>query len=86
MFVTKVYDLLVTNLFLNHGIQERAKSQPDQAFRTQLIIAQLYLSQGSVYQACDALKALGDKAHKPGIVSLLNKEQQYLLTVIKQSL
>ncbi|GFO21232.1 signal recognition particle subunit srp72 [Plakobranchus ocellatus] len=52
-------------------LQEFARSHPEQSFQVQMIIAQLYLNQGSVYQACDALKALGDDAYKPGMVSAL---------------
>uniref|UniRef100_A0A0B7AE88 Signal recognition particle subunit SRP72 n=1 Tax=Arion vulgaris TaxID=1028688 RepID=A0A0B7AE88_9EUPU len=52
-------------------LQGYAKTRPKEAFRAQLIISHLYLSQGSVYQACDALKALGVQAYKPGIVSAL---------------
>ncbi|XP_060577385.1 signal recognition particle subunit SRP72-like [Ruditapes philippinarum] len=36
-----------------------------------LTIAQLHLSVGSVYQACDSLKKLGDLQYKPGMVSAL---------------
>ena len=35
----------------------------------QLAIAQLHLSHGVVYKACDALKGLGDLQYKPGVVS-----------------
>ncbi|CAG5120167.1 unnamed protein product, partial [Candidula unifasciata] len=52
-------------------LQEYVKIHPSEAFKAQLIISQLYLNQGSVYLACDALKALGDLAYKPGIVSTL---------------
>ncbi|XP_059161427.1 signal recognition particle subunit SRP72-like [Physella acuta] len=47
------------------------QSHPEMASKTHLIIAQLYLNQGSVYQACEALKALGNEAYKLGIVSTL---------------
>ncbi|XP_067657986.1 signal recognition particle subunit SRP72-like [Haliotis asinina] len=52
-------------------LQTYVKSHPDQCFSIQLVIAQLYLSQGAVYQACDALKTLGDITYRPGIVSAL---------------
>ena len=35
----------------------------------QLAIAQLHLSHGVVYKACDALKELGELQYKPGVVS-----------------
>jgi len=44
----------------------RGKAQGE---RAQMIVAQLQLGQGRVYQACDALKALGELAYCPGIVS-----------------
>ena len=50
-------------------IQEFSKSRPEQAAQVKMIVAQLYLNQGKVYQACDALKTLGDDAYRPGVVS-----------------
>ncbi|KAH9518925.1 Signal recognition particle core component [Bulinus truncatus] len=52
-------------------LKDYIKKCPEMAFKTNMIIAQLYLNQGSVYQACDALKGLGDLAYKPGLVSTL---------------
>ncbi|RUS82662.1 hypothetical protein EGW08_009565 [Elysia chlorotica] len=52
-------------------LQDFSKSHPEHAFQVKMIIAQLYLNQGSVYQACDALKALGEDANRPGVVSAL---------------
>ncbi|XP_025107993.1 signal recognition particle subunit SRP72-like [Pomacea canaliculata] len=52
-------------------LQAYRNSHPDKQFTLQLMMAQIYLSQGSVYAACDALKALGDLQHKPGVVSAL---------------
>ena len=34
-----------------------------------LTLAQLHLSQGSIYKACDVLRSLGDLSQKPGVVS-----------------
>ena len=36
-----------------------------------LTLAQLYLTQGSVYQACDALRTLDDLTYSPGIVRFM---------------
>ncbi|KAK0062380.1 signal recognition particle subunit SRP72 [Biomphalaria pfeifferi] len=52
-------------------LKDYIKVRPEMSFKANMIIAQLHLNQGSVYQACDALKDLGDLAHKPGIVSTL---------------
>ncbi|XP_012935251.1 signal recognition particle subunit SRP72 [Aplysia californica] len=52
-------------------LKEYSKLGKNQSERAQLILAQLQLAQGSVYQACDALKGLGDLAYCPGIVSTL---------------
>ncbi|CAL1536982.1 unnamed protein product [Lymnaea stagnalis] len=52
-------------------LKEYIKTRPEKAFKAHMIIAQLYLGLGSVYQACDALKALGQESFKPGIVSTL---------------
>ncbi|KAL8611218.1 hypothetical protein ACOMHN_013649 [Nucella lapillus] len=52
-------------------IQGYADTHPDQQFQLQLTKVQVYLSQGKVYPACDALKALGDVQYRPGVVSAL---------------
>lgn len=52
-------------------LQAYADSHADKRFSLQLMTAQIYLSQGKVYSACDALKALGELQYKPGVVSAL---------------
>ncbi|XP_061171362.1 signal recognition particle subunit SRP72-like [Saccostrea echinata] len=52
-------------------LNEYAKSHPDKALTTKLVMAQLYLTQGHVYEACNSLKSLGDLRYKPGVVSAL---------------
>ncbi|XP_076469233.1 signal recognition particle subunit SRP72-like [Babylonia areolata] len=53
-------------------MQAYADTHPDQQFTLQLTKVQIYLSQGKVYPACEALKALGDDIqYKPGVVSAL---------------
>ncbi|KAK7102253.1 signal recognition particle subunit SRP72-like [Littorina saxatilis] len=52
-------------------IQEYAERHQDQQISLQLMKVQIYLSQGKVYAACDALKALGDLQYRPGMVSAL---------------
>ncbi|XP_041368562.1 signal recognition particle subunit SRP72-like [Gigantopelta aegis] len=52
-------------------LQNYVKAHPSSAFAIQLVICQVYLSHGSVYQACSALKSLGELSYKPGIVSAL---------------
>nr|KAG5711405.1 hypothetical protein BaRGS_025832 [Batillaria attramentaria] len=52
-------------------LQGYAEVNPDMWFSLQLMIAQIYLSQGKVYAACDALKSLGEFQYKPGVVSAL---------------
>lgn len=54
------------NVLKEFSGQGEAQSQ-----KAHLIVAQLQLAQGRVYQACDALKELGDLAYCPGIVSTL---------------
>ena len=44
------------------------EEHPDKTVSTTLVMAQLHLSQGGVYQACDRLKELGDLQYKPGVV------------------
>ncbi|CAH1782975.1 unnamed protein product [Owenia fusiformis] len=53
------------------SLQECAEKYPDSSLNTKLILAQLNLSQGNIYQACDVLKSLGDDTYKPGVVSTL---------------
>ncbi|KAK3582757.1 hypothetical protein CHS0354_015281 [Potamilus streckersoni] len=48
-----------------------SKAHPEHTLSVLLATAQLYLGQGSVYQACDCLKALGDLQYKLGVVSAL---------------
>lgn len=57
--------------FLSFSIfpQDYAATHPDKALTTKLVMAQLYLTQGHVYEACESLKALGDLRYKPGVVS-----------------
>ena len=50
-------------------LQEYAEQHPDKHLSLQLMKVQIYLSQGKVYAACDALKALGDMQYKLGVVS-----------------
>ncbi|XP_045189095.2 signal recognition particle subunit SRP72-like [Mercenaria mercenaria] len=52
-------------------LQDYIKTQKGSVVGVWLTIAQLYLSVGSVYPACDALKQLGDLQYKPGMVSAL---------------
>jgi hypothetical protein len=49
--------------------QGYADKHKDEALNLQLVKVQIFLSQGNVYGACDALKALGDLQYKPGVVS-----------------
>ena len=50
-------------------LQERIDSCQQPSPQLQLTLAQLYLSHGQVYQACDALKSLqGELSHKPALV------------------
>lgn len=48
--------------------QDYAATHPDKALTTKLVMAQLYLTQGHVYEACESLKSLGDLRYKPGVV------------------
>lgn len=48
--------------------QDYAANHPDKALTTKLVMAQLYLTQGHVYEACESLKSLGDLRYKPGVV------------------
>ncbi|KAK6186337.1 hypothetical protein SNE40_008389 [Patella caerulea] len=52
-------------------LREYVEKHPDQSFSLQLVISQLYLTQGAVYPACDTLKSLGVLRYKPGIISAL---------------
>lgn len=52
-------------------LNDYASTHPDKALTTKLVMAQLYLTQGHVYEACESLKALGDLRYKPGVVSAL---------------
>ena len=46
-------------------------------------MAQLQLTAGSIYKACDALKQLGDLKYKPGLVSsFLSKLSFQFLTLL----
>jgi len=38
--------------------------------RLKLALAQLYLYQEHIYQACDVLRSLGDLSYSPGVVRL----------------
>ena len=38
--------------------------------RLKLALAQLYLYQEHIYQACDVLRSLGDLSYAPGVVRL----------------
>ena len=49
--------------------QSYAERHPGQQVGLQLMKVQIFLTQGKVYAACDALKALGDLQYKPGVVS-----------------
>ena len=53
--------------------QEFSGQGAAQSRKAQLIVAQLQLAQGRVYQACDALKELGDLTYCPGIVRAFYK-------------
>lgn len=44
------------------------KKQKGPVVSVWLTIAQLHLTTGSVYKACDALKQLGDLQYRPGMV------------------
>ena len=57
--------------------QNFSKSHPEKSVTVQLAIAQLHLSHGVVYKACDALKGLGDLQYKPGVVSRNFREHLY---------
>ena len=48
--------------------QTQISKATDVSVNLKLTLAQLYLTQGSVYQACDALRTLDDLTYSPGIV------------------
>ena len=45
-----------------------AKREGDDVITLKLTLAQLYLGQGHVYQACDMMRALGACTYMPGMV------------------
>lgn len=50
----------------------KAKSESrDGSLSIKLALAQMFLSQGKIYPACEALKSLGAYSYKPGVVSAL---------------
>ena len=55
--------------FLRRLPQNHVTSNPDSSIRMKLTLAQLCLSHGNVYQACDVLKSMGAISNKPGVVS-----------------
>ncbi|XP_048746270.2 signal recognition particle subunit SRP72-like [Ostrea edulis] len=52
-------------------LNDYAGTHPDKALTTKVVMAQLYLTHGHVYEACNSLKSLGDLRYKPGVVSAL---------------
>ncbi|XP_074655240.1 signal recognition particle subunit SRP72-like [Tubulanus polymorphus] len=52
-------------------LQKSVDDNEDISLRTKLVLAQMYLTQGHVYKACDILKNLGSDDHRPGVVSSL---------------
>lgn len=48
-----------------------------------LTLSQLYLTEGSVYLACDILRDLGGLSHKPGVVSIRAYKVLKILEVIR---
>ena len=69
MCVHSVIEIIL--YFFPHILKEYAETHPDKALTTKLVMSQLYLSQGHVYEACDLLKSLGDLRYKPGVVCLI---------------
>ena len=51
--------------------QTQVSKATDVSMNLKLTLAQLHLAQGSVFQACDTLKNLGNLSYAPGIVSML---------------
>lgn len=62
----KCIDTEETLLFFN-SFQDYTNDKGDD--RVKLTLAQLYLGQGSVFQACDVLKSMGVIQYTPGVVS-----------------
>ncbi len=50
--------------------QTQVSKATDVSVNLKLTLAQLHLAQGSVFQACDTLKTLGELSYAPGIVSM----------------
>lgn len=53
------------------ALKTYSDSNPSQSVSIKLVMAQIHLTQGHVYNACDALKTLGKLQYKPGVVSAL---------------
>ncbi|XP_076102018.1 signal recognition particle subunit SRP72-like [Mytilus galloprovincialis] len=47
------------------------QSHQSRSVSIKMVMAQIYLSQGHVYDACDTLKTMGDLQYKPGVVSAM---------------
>ena len=65
-----VYLLPCESSYCVNVFQAYIEEHPDKTVSTTLVMAQLHLSQGGVYQACDRLKELGDLQYKPGVVCI----------------
>ncbi len=58
-------------LYYIFTFQTQVSKATDVSMNLKLTLAQLHLAQGSVFQACDTLKNLGDLSYAPGIVSMM---------------
>jgi signal recognition particle subunit SRP72 len=70
---SKQQETISTNqsLLFMHTNQKQIAGRKTPSASLKLKLAQLYMTQGHVYQACTVLRDMGNLSYKPGVVSAL---------------